>query len=195
MIKLHRLVSCVFIYQLILIDSLAHEGSAKGGFGDGFVHPVVGLDHLLAMICVGLLSVWIGGKTVWTAPSFFVATMLAGALAGIRGVEIAMVEEGIAFSVMVLGACLAFGKSAPTLVFMVIVGIFGFFHGMAHGMEMPAASDPFLFASGFMFGSASIHLTGVGVGFFAFAWKFGKPMLRLAGVLIALVGVAFMQNV
>ena len=148
---------------------LAHNITGKIGFYDGLSHPVLGLDHLLAMICVGILSAQIGGKAIWTVPTTFVTIMTIGGLLGFLLIidEFYFVEVGIVFSVILLGFGISIEKKIPVKLIMIFVGIFGLFHGIAHGLEVPAAANPILFVLGFIFGTTTLHLLGVAIGYFS----------------------------
>ena len=167
--------------------SYAHEGSG-GGFMAGLTHPVLGFDHLLAMLSVGILSAQMGGRAIWRVPLTFVLVMLGGGVLGINGVPMISVELGIAFSVLALGVAIALERKLPTLLAMVFVGFFAIFHGHAHGTEMPSLSKPLFYACGFVVGTAGIHVAGVLVGIIAERLKDGGQLLRYAGAGIAGVG-------
>ena len=165
----------------------AHEG-AGGGFTAGLMHPVLGFDHLLAMLSVGILSAQMGGQAIWRVPLTFVLVMLGGGVLGINGVPMISVELGIAFSVLALGVAIVLEKKLPSLLAMVFVGIFAIFHGHAHGTEMPSLSKPLFYACGFVLGTAGIHVAGVLIGIIAERLKDGGQLLRYAGAGIAGVG-------
>ena len=180
-------LATVGIVSLLPSISYAHEGSG-GGFTAGLTHPVLGFDHLLAMLSVGILSAQMGGQAIWRVPLTFVLVMLAGGILGINGVPIFSVELGIAFSVLALGVAIALQKKLPPLFAMVFVGFFAIFHGHAHGTEMPSLSKPLFYACGFVIGTAGIHIAGVLIGIIAERLKEGKQLLRYAGAGIAGVG-------
>ena len=122
---------------------LAHTGTGlAGGFGSGFRHPLTGVDHLLAMVSVGLWGAFLGRPLVFALPVIFPVVMVAGAVMGMLDVPLPPVEIGIAFSVAVLGGCIALSVKAPVWVASLIVAIFAIFHGYAHGKELPSAADP-----------------------------------------------------
>ena len=167
--------------------SYAHEGSG-GGFVAGLTHPVLGFDHLLAMLSVGILSAQMGGQAIWKVPFTFVLVMLGGGILGINGIPIFSVELGIALSVLALGVAIALEKKLSSLLAMVFVGFFAIFHGHAHGTEMPSLSKPLFYACGFVLGTAGIHIAGVLVGIVAERLKDGSQLLRYAGAGIAGIG-------
>ncbi|MCC7406789.1 MAG: HupE/UreJ family protein [Phycisphaeraceae bacterium] len=168
----------------------AHGVGRAGGFLAGMRHPVLGYDHLLAMISVGILSAQIGGRAIWTVPTAFVLTMAVGGLLGILGVPVFSVEIGIAFSVFALGAAIAADKKMPVVVAMLFVATFAIFHGHAHGTEMPELAAPVFYAAGFMTGTAGIHVAGVLIGMLLIESRRGTVALRLAGAAMAAMGLA-----
>lgn len=158
---------------------LSTEGAA-GGLTSGLLHPVLGFDHLLAMVAVGLLSIQIGGRAVWTVPASFVAFLGAGGALGMAGVALPQVEGAIAFSVLALGLAVAAQTAFPIALAMAAVAFFAIFHGHAHGAEIPTLSEPAAYAAGFMLASAVLHLAGVGLGYVSA--RGGRRALLGAGV-------------
>ena len=185
---MRKIVSLILGVVLVLPSiSYAHAGSG-GGFMAGLTHPVLGFDHLLAMLSVGILSAQMGGQAIWRVPFTFVLVMLAGGILGINGVPIFSVEVGIAFSVLALGVAIALEKKLSPLLAMVFVGFFAIFHGHAHGTEMPSLSKPVFYACGFVLGTAGIHVAGVLIGIIAERLKDGAQLLRYTGAGIAGIG-------
>jgi urease accessory protein len=182
-----------FSYSLLLIflfPALAHAHSVGhgGGFVSGLGHPVLGFDHLLAMVSVGILSAQMGGRAIWAVPLTFVGMMLVGGILGMQGVPLFSVELGISFSVFALGIALAAEKKLPALLAMLFVGFFALFHGHAHGMEMPSLYSPVLYALGFVVGTAGIHIFGVILGLISQEVSKGEAFLRYVGAGIAGIG-------
>jgi len=184
----------LFISILLIIKPLyAHTFTGMNGFYDGLSHPVLGLDHFLAMVCVGVVSSQIGGRAILTVPSLFVLFMIVGGTAGLF-IEILaitlseIIEWGIIFSVIFLGLSVAIEKKLPTNIIMIAVVFFGSFHGLAHGIEMPWAANPLLFALGFSSGTAVLHLFGVGIGLALIRNNFLNTILRALGLFCALFG-------
>jgi urease accessory protein len=177
----------------------AHENEVIrfGSFLGGVTHPVLGPDHLLAMLSVGILSTQIGGRAILTVPATFVTFMAVGGAFGILvgGIPMGLIEFGIAASVLVLGAVIAVGRRMPVLVAMSAVAIFGSMHGYAHGVETPTIAEPALYAMGFLIGTAAIHLIGVLIGEVALQYRNGTSVLRLGGAMIALMGSLFLVGV
>ena len=131
--------------------ALAHTGVGDtSGFMRGFMHPLGGLDHQLAMILVGIFAYQLGGRALWLVPLTFVAVMAFGGFLGIAGIPVPFIELGIALSVIVLGAIVAFGVKVPVAAAMGIVGLFAIFHGHAHGSEMPMDASGLEYGLGFM---------------------------------------------
>jgi urease accessory protein len=182
------------ILSLLLLPTslFAHTSHGTFGFSSGFTHPVLGLDHLLAMLSVGMLSAQMGGRAIWTIPATFVSFMLAGGILGMVGVPFFSVEIGIAVSVLALGMAIAADKKIPVLLAMTGVGFFALFHGHAHGEEMPSSAQPFLYALGFILGTTLIHLAGVAIGWTATRIPRATNILRFGGALIALLGFFFL---
>ena len=185
----------IFLISTLLIFKplYAHTFTGMNGFYDGLSHPVLGLDHFLAMVCVGVVSSQIGGRAIWTVPSLFVLFMIIGGAAGLF-IEILaitlsnIIEWGIIFSVIFLGLSVAIEKKLPTIIIMIAVIFFGSFHGLAHGIEMPWAANPILFALGFSSGTAVLHLFGVGIGLVLIKNYFLNIVLRILGLCCAIFG-------
>ncbi len=184
----------LFITIILITKPLyAHTFTGMNGFYDGLSHPVLGLDHFLAMVCVGVVSSQIGGKAIWTIPFLFVLFMILGGTAGLF-IEILaitfsdIIEWGIVISVIFLGLSVAIEKKLPTYIILISVAFFGLFHGLAHGIEMPWAANPILFALGFSSGTAALHLFGVGIGLLFLKNFFLKTILRILGLCCAIFG-------
>jgi urease accessory protein len=175
--------------------ALAHVGvGSTSGFAHGFMHPLSGLDHQLAMILVGLFAYQLGGRALWLVPLTFVSVMALGGFLGVMGVPIPFVEVGIALSVVVLGAIVAIGMRAPLAVAMGAVGLFAIFHGHAHGSEMPLDASGLEYGVGFMLATAVLHAVGIGIGFLIgmSSKTFGNNVYRVAGGLASMAGVALL---
>ena len=175
----------------------AHNITGKIGFYDGLSHPVLGIDHLLAMISVGIISAQIGHKAIWIIPTTFVAIMTIGGLFGFSLIiqEFYFVEVGIIFSVIFLGFGISIHKKIPNKLIIIFVGIFGLFHGIAHGIEIPAAANPILFVLGFIFGTTTLHLLGVLIGHFSIKTIMSLIFLRLTGISFAIYGVYLLSKI
>jgi urease accessory protein len=175
-----------------------HTGTGTSGAIEGFLHPLLGTDHLLAMLTVGLLSAQLGGRAIWTVPVTFVSVMALGGLAGIFGLQLPFVEYGIAFSVIVLGIALLARRRAPEAVAMLFVGFFAMFHGHAHGAEIPKATGGSMFilayVLGFLTATAGLHVIGAILGYIALRTERGANVLRVSGIVIAALGVFILIN-
>lgn len=195
--KVIRSIVLALLLGLIPGVVYAHDGSNVpfGGFLSGLVHPVLGYDHLLAMLSVGILSAQIGGRAIWTVPATFVGVMAIGGALGLIDIGLTATELGIAASLVLLGSIIAAERSLPVRLAMLGVGFFAIFHGYAHGAEMPTTAEPVLYALGFLTGTALIHIAGVVIGDIAKHYERGKLILRVGGGLIALVGVLFIFGV
>ena len=167
------------------------------GFYDGISHPVLGLDHFLAMISVGIVSAQIGGKAIWTVPTTFVLIMTIGGLFGFLLIidEFFFVEVGIILSVILLGFGISIEKKIPTKLIIFFVGIFGLFHGTAHGIEVPAAANPLLFVLGFICGTTVLHLFGVSISYFSIKTTISSILLRLTGILFSIYGLYLLTQI
>lgn len=182
---------------LLPTAALAHTGVGDtGGFLHGFSHPVSGLDHVLAMVLVGVLAAQLGGRALWLVPATFVLAMATGGAVGIAGIGVPLVETGIALSVIVLGAMVALGVNTPVVMAMGLAGIFAIFHGHAHGMEMRQDTGTFAYAAGFMMATALLHVIGTGASFaVGGAGKgFGPAVVRSAGAASAVAGVGILAG-
>ena len=172
--------------------ALAHapEG-AGGGFVTGFLHPIMGVDHLVAMVAVGLWGAFLGERALWILPIVFPSIMAVGAAFGIVGLEIPLVEFVIALSGVVLGALIALRVRAPLAIAMVLVGIFAIFHGYAHGVEMPEQISAITYSAGFVIGTGLLHLAGVAIGF-ATRLPRGELLVRGCGGGISAIGLSYL---
>ena len=185
----------LFIFLVFLLiyplPVFAHNFTGMVGFYDGISHPVLGFDHFLAMISVGIVSAQIGGRAIWTVPTTFVSIMTIGGLFGFFLIidEFFFVEVGIVFSVILLGFGISIEKKLPTNIIMIFVGIFGLFHGIAHGIEVPAAANPLLFVLGFICGTTALHIFGVGIGYFTIKTTISLILLRVTGMLFGIYGI------
>jgi len=167
--------------------AFAHTFGAHGaGFAEGLAHPFLGLDHLLAILAVGVWAAQLGGAALWRVPAAFLAALVAGAWLADFFVDAAVwLETAIGASVLALGLLLAFAPRLPTWTAMLAVALFASFHGCAHGLEMPQAATPVAYGLGFLSATASLHLLGVVLGL-----ALGRVRLaaRAGGVAIAAAG-------
>ncbi len=185
--KLSRLLAlAAFTLPVLAHAHPGHEGhDLTWDFTSGAMHPLSGWDHLLAMIAVGLWAAQLGGRSRWLVPAAFVGVMTLGALLGHAGFAIAGVEQGIAASILILGLLIAGAVKLPTAASMTIVGAFAFFHGVAHGAEMPATASGLSYGIGFIVSTSFLHLVGLGLGG---TLKNQEKVARFAGGAVALAG-------
>lgn len=176
---------------LIATGAFAHTDTQVGGFISGFTHPILGWDHVVAMVAVGLWGAFLGKPAIYILPVVFPLVMAIGGALGVMGVPLPAVEAGIALSGVVLGLLIAFAVRAPLWVAGVLVAVFAVFHGHAHGTELPTAANPFAYGIGFVIGTGLLHLVGIGFGMLIGS-SAGRIAVRGAGVVIAAIGGAFL---
>ena len=175
----------------------AHIGAAgTSGFAHGFAHPISGLDHILAMVLVGILAFQMGGRALWLVPSAFVGMMVVGGTLGITGVNVPFVEVGIALSVIVIGFAIALELRPPVVAASLLVGLFAVFHGHAHGAEMPENAAGLAYGAGFVAATALLHVAGIVLGFATarISLRVGPGLVRLAGGIAALAGIGILSG-
>ena len=174
---------------LVPATVLAHNpGGVTGGFASGFMHPLTGIDHILAMVAVGIWGAQLGAPAIWALPVAFPLVMSVGGAIGVRGVPLPGVEIGIAASALLLGLMI-FSESRPSLLAAaLLVGFFAIFHGYAHGKELPHAANPLAYGVGFVLATGLLHVSGIAMGLIH-RWPLGARVLRLAGGGISLAGL------
>ncbi len=180
-----------FVAALALLPSFAyaHAGVGEtGGFMHGLLHPFSGLDHVCAMLAVGLWAAQMGGRSIWAVPFAFVCVMAMGGALPMRDVGLPLVEQGIMLSVLLLGVLIAAAVRLPLALSSSIVGLFALWHGYAHGVEMPALSSGFEYALGFLLATVSLHVIGTAFGS-VMQRLAHERIVRMAGTGIALCGV------
>jgi urease accessory protein len=170
----------------------AHPGHDATGFAHGFLHPLSGADHMLAMVAVGLLAAVLGGRARWLVPLSFMVMLAVGGAIGMAGIEVPLTEMMIAVSVVVLGAAVAFEWKAPLSLAMAMAGGFAVFHGVAHGAEMPAATSGVSYALGFVLATGLLHAAGLGLGLAVQRLGFNHRALQIAGAATAAAGVTLL---
>lgn len=176
---------------LVPTTAMAHSGHSHemSGFMSGLAHPVGGLDHLLAMVAVGIWAAFMGGKAQWGVPAAFVVTMLLGGLLAVSGVAVPFVEGGIVLSVIAMGALLAFAVKFHPAVCAALVAGFALFHGAAHGTEMPLEASGLAYGAGFALATAVLHGAGFALSKLCMEFK-AELAARVAGGAIAVTGLA-----
>ena len=177
----------------VAAPAFAHAGQDVSGFLAGVKHPISGLDHVAAMVAVGLWGGILGKPALWLLPVTFPLVMCIGATLGIAGIPFPAVEIGIALSGIVLGGMGLFAVRPPLWLAMTLVGIFAMFHGYAHGAELPNSANPVGYAAGFVLATSTLHLIGVAIGQL-WQWRNGKVVVRACGAAIALAGGAFLTG-
>jgi urease accessory protein len=182
--------------MLVPLAAQAHTGiGGASGFAYGFVHPVNGLDHILAMVAVGAWAAQVGGRALWLVPCAFVGTMILGGVLGMMGVGLPMVELGIVGSIILLGGLIALRTRLPLVASMALVGLFALFHGHAHGAEVPVGSSAALYAAGFAMATGLLH--GAGIALVAGATRLSRRRVfdwsvRAAGGGVAAAGLGLL---
>lgn len=190
-----RTIAGLLLLLLLADAALAHEAEGfTGGFVSGFLHPLFGWDHVVAMVAVGLWGAFLGMPAIWLLPVVFPLVMAVGGAAGVAGMPLPAVEAGIAASALVLGAMVALAARPPLWAAAVIVGVFAVFHGHAHGTELPHAANPLAYSAGFVISTGLLHLSGIALGLAA-RWRAGRVAIRAGGGAIALAGVGFLTGV
>ena len=172
--------------------AFAHEETGQAaGFLAGLLHPVTGIDHVLAMISVGLWGAVLGPPAVWVLPVAFPLVMALGGLMGLLGIPLPGLEIGIALSAIVLGTMVLAEARPPIWLAALIVAIFAVFHGHAHGRELPEGTSALLYSLGFVIATGLLHAVGILLGA-VYRWPTGRRGLRVAGAGVALAGIFFL---
>ncbi|KAA3629125.1 MAG: Ni/Fe hydrogenase [Proteobacteria bacterium] len=191
--------SCIRIVSPVLLAAFStaaasHTGNGDtGGFISGLYHPVLGWDHVAAMVAVGLWGAFLRNPAIWVLPVVFPLVMAVGGALGVTGVQLPLVETGIAASAIVLGAMILLAVRPPLSVAAVLVGAFAVFHGHAHGVELPAAADAVAYSAGFVLATGALHLGGIAFGLMT-RWPAGRAAVRACGGGIALAGIGFLTG-
>jgi urease accessory protein len=173
-------------------SALAHPVKGQAvGFLTGFLHPISGLDHVVAMIAVGLWGAQLGAPAIWLLPVAFPIVMAFGGMLGLMGVPLPGTEIGIAASAIMLGALVMLEIRPPLAAAAVVVSFFAIFHGHAHGSELPPGQDALLFSIGFVIATGCLHAVGISIGLIH-KWPWGQRALRVAGGGVAAAGLFFM---
>jgi len=174
------------------LNTWAHVGSgATGGFLTGLQHPVSGLDHVIAMLAVGLWGAQLGAPAIWLLPVVFPMMMAMGGMLGLMGIPIPGVEIGIAVSAVVLGFMVLAEARLKIQLAMVIVAFFAMFHGHAHGTELPAGQSGLIYSIGFVAATGCLHGMGIAIGLIH-RWQAGRLALRGAGSIVCAAGIYFL---
>jgi urease accessory protein len=162
-----------------------------GGLASGVLHPLTGIDHLIAMVAVGIWGAQLGAPAIWVLPITFPLVMAFGGVLGVLQIPLPMPETVIALSALVLGAAVAARLRVPFAAAAVIVGVFAIFHGHAHGAELPSAANPLAYGVGFVAATGFLHLCGIAIGTLT-RWPAGERLIRVLGGAIAALGCYFL---
>jgi urease accessory protein len=187
-----RLAAAIFLLLLYVPLAGAHTDKHEAaGFLSGLKHPVSGLDHIIAMIAVGLWGAQLGAPAIWILPVAFPMVMAFGGMLGLMGVRLPGVEIGIAASAILLGLAVMLELRPKLAVAAALVGFFAIFHGHAHGTELPPNQSGMLYSMGFVLATGCLHGVGIGIGT-VHRWSWGKIAVRIAGAAIAVIGAVFL---
>ncbi len=191
---MHYLRRALPLAALLALPSIAlahpgHDGhEVTWDFGSGFSHPLFGLDHVLALVAVGVWAASLRGRAVWIVPGAFVTVMALGAAVAVHGQGFTGIQQGIAASIVALGLLIAVGKQLPTALAASVAGLFALFHGVAHGQEIPVNANVASYLAGIVTGTIVLH--GLGLAFGWFIVRREHSAARVAGAIVALAGLA-----
>jgi urease accessory protein len=173
-----------------VVEAHIQKGEAAG-FWSGVRHPISGLDHVLAMIAVGLWGAQLGAPAIWLLPVAFPMVMAFGGMMGLMGMPLPGAEIGIAASAILLGSAVMFESRPRLFIAASLVGFFAIFHGHAHGTELPPGQSGLLYSIGFVIATGSLHVVGITIGLIH-RWGWGQKIVRLAGAGVAVAGLLFL---
>jgi len=191
---IHRVSRCLLPAAVFLIawPALAHEQQGQAaGFVTGLLHPTSGLDHVLAMVAVGLWGAQLGAPAIWLLPVTFPLMMAFGGFLGLLGVPLPGVEIGVATSAVLLGTMVALRARPPLALAALLVAFLAVFHGHAHGTELPPGQSGLLYSVGFVVATGLLHAVGISIGLIH-RWGAGRVVLRAAGLAVSLAGLFFL---
>lgn len=194
MIAAARMMRATLFLAAIALSTAvsAHGGTGlAGGLQSGILHPLTGLDHLLAMLAVGLWGAVLGKPLVYVLPVLFPILMVVGAVLGMAEVLLPMPQTAIALSVVTLGSCIGLAARPPVVLATAIVASFAIYHGYSHGRELPSALDPVGYSMGFTLATGFLHVCGIALGEMR-AWPYGTAAVRITGAAITLAGIGFL---
>lgn len=194
LVQLKRSVAAIalLLYPLLAFAHIG-QGDIGGGFLAGVAHPVFGLDHVVAMVAVGIWGAQLDAPAIWALPVTFPLVMAMGGVLGGLGVPIPGIEIGIAVSAIALGSLILFAVRPPLWFAAVVVSVFAIFHGYAHGAELPESANAISYAVGFVVATGTLHAFGILLGV-ANRWRKGALALRAGGALIAACGIYFLSG-
>lgn len=193
--SLRTILALATIFALMpLAPAFAHTGTGtSAGLLSGFMHPITGVDHLVAMVAVGLWGAQLGNPAIWVLPIAFPLVMAIGGLFGVSGIDLPFTEIMIAISGIALGLMVAVNIRPPLWVAALLVSVFAVFHGFAHGRELPEAADPLAFGVGFVVATGLLHLCGILIGVLT-RWPAGVQLVRASGAAIGAIGGYFLLS-
>jgi urease accessory protein len=189
---LYALVTLVLLAPAVASAHVG-QGDIGGGLVSGFLHPIMGVDHVIAMVAVGMWGAQLGVPAIWVLPVTFPIVMAFGGVLGALGVPIPGIEIGIAVSAIALGGMVAFAARPPLWAAAILVGVFAIFHGHAHGAELPESANAIAYSIGFVVATGLLHALGILIGV-ANRWKTGAQFLRAGGAAIAAGGCYFLAG-
>jgi urease accessory protein len=180
------------LLSLAAHPAFAHEQSGvAGGLASGLLHPLTGLDHLIAMVAVGIWGAQLGGAAIWVLPITFPMVMAVGGVLGVLKIPLPVPELVIALSALVLGGAVAFRLRVPFAAAAAIVAVFAIFHGHAHGAELPGSANPLAYGLGFVVATGLLHVCGITIGTLT-KWPAGERLIQGVGAVIAALGGYFL---
>ena len=193
----HRLVFALVLAIAAFVvaqPAFAHEqAAAGGGLVRGLLHPLSGMDHLIAMVAVGIWGAQLGAPAIWVLPITFPMVMAVGGVLGVLRIPLPMPEVMIALSALVLGAAVAMRLRLPFAAAAVVVAVFAIFHGHAHGAELPSSANPLAYGVGFVTATGLLHLCGIVIGTLT-RWPVGERVIQGLGAVIAGLGCYFLAQ-
>jgi urease accessory protein len=185
-------------FVLVPTVAFAHAGHGDvSGLTHGFTHPITGIDHVLAMVAVGVLAARLGGRALWLVPLSFVGVMVLGGALGMAGILLPFAELGVALSVVVFGLAIAVPFRLQMLAAVALAGLFALFHGQVHSTEIPAAASALYYTVGFIAATTLLHATGISLGllFRLETGKLGHRLVQAGGGAMALFGATILVGV
>ncbi len=188
----------IWAWPILAVSSIAFAHPETGshslyGMNTGFLHPLTGLDHLLAMVAIGALSVTRSAGKIWHLPATFLFGMFIGGIAGLLGAQVPSTETVILGSMIVLGAALLFKRTLSVRLDFLVVLFFGLAHGHAHGFEIPSAAHPIIYVLGFMTTTTLLHLSGILAGTALRETKAGSLLMKASGLAMLVTGFIWLS--
>jgi urease accessory protein len=188
-------VVTILVFSLYATAACAHEGGGlSGDFYSGFIHPLLGWDHVFAMVAVGLWAAFLGKPAVWILPLVFLLVMTIGGVLGLSGVAVPSVDMGISVSLLVFGAMVAVAARPSARIVALLAGAFAIFHGYAHGVDLPGTASPVTYTMGFVTATGLLYISGTAIGLLVRS-PAGRLAVQAGGGVIALAGAGFLAYV